>query len=229
MTIAVIPAFNEATRIGAVVKAVQGFVDTVIVVDDGSSDGTGQKAAEAGARVIHHIENSGAGAATMTGIEAARALHADIIITLDADEQHVPDDIPALLAPIKENKADIVFANRFGPFDPAQGRPKNNIPFIRRVFNGIGNLVTLLATGKWVSDSQCGYKAFGPRAARQVHLRMNGFEFCTEIVREAVHHRWRIAQIPVKVVYSQYTLAKGQSFANGVKTAFKILLRSFLR
>lgn len=221
MTIAVIPAFNEATRIAAVVKAVHGFVDMVIVVDDGSSDDTAAKAKEAGARVIQHIENSGAGAATMTGIEAARQLHADIIITLDADEQHDPNDIPALLTPIKENRADIVFANRFGQ--------KNNIPFIRRIFNGIGNVVTLVATGKWVSDSQCGYKAFGPRAARQVNLRMNGFEFCTEIVREAVHHRWRIVQVPVKVVYSEYTLAKGQSFANGVKTAFKILLRSFLR
>jgi polyprenyl-phospho-N-acetylgalactosaminyl synthase len=64
---------------------------------------------------------------------------------------------------------------------------------------------------------------------RDIHLRMNGFEFCTEIVREAVQHRWRIAQVPVKVLYSAYTLAKGQSFANGMKTAFKILLRSFLR
>ena len=97
------------------------------------------------------------------------------------------------------------------------------------VFNGLGNMVTLLATGRWVADSQCGYKAFGPRAVKQLNLRMSGFEFCTEIVRESVHHKWQIAQVPVKVVYSEYTLAKGQSFANGVRTAFKILLRSFLR
>lgn len=219
--VAVIPAYNEATRIGSVVSAVKAYVEDVIVVDDGSSDGTAAQAKAAGARVVRHIQNSGAGAATMTGIEAARRMGFDIVITLDADEQHDPKDIPALLEPITVGKADIVFANRFGQ--------KNRIPFIRRVFNGIGNVVTLIATGRWVADSQCGYKAFGPVAVRQINLRMSGFEFCTEIVRESVHHKWRIAQVPVKVVYSEYTLAKGQSFANGVRTAFKILLRSFLR
>lgn len=219
--IAVIPAYNEGTRIGSVVRAVAHHVNAVIVVDDGSSDHTYAEAQKAGARVIRHIENCGAGAATMTGIEAARRCGADIVVTLDADEQHDPQDIPALLQPIRQGGADVVFANRFGQ--------RNKIPFVRRVFNGIGNIVTLLATGKWVADSQCGYKAFGPRAVEQLNLRMSGFEFCTEIVRESVHHHWRIAQVPIKVIYSEYTLAKGQSFANGVRTAFKILLRSFLR
>lgn len=221
MIIAVIPAYNEGTRIAAVVKAAKKYVDRVIVADDGSSDDTATQAESAGALVVRHRQNCGAGAATMTGIEAARRLGATVIITLDADEQHDPVNIPDLLMPIKENKADIVFANRFGQ--------KNTIPFIRRVFNGLGNVVTLMATGKWVSDSQCGYKAFGPKAIKDIQLRMSGFEFCTEIVRESVQHKWRIAQVPVKVIYSEYTLAKGQSFANGIRTACKILLRSFLR
>ncbi len=227
--IAVIPAFNEGGRIGSVVRSVQRYVEEVVVVDDGSSDATGREAREAGARVIRHPENGGAGAATMTGIEAARELRADAVITIDADEQHDPHAIPSLLEPILAEKADIVFANRFQPFDSAQGRQRNKIPFVRRVFNGIGNFVTFLATGRFVRDSQCGFKAFGPRAVRELELKMSGFEFCTEIVRESVQHRWRIAEVPVKVVYSAYTLAKGQSFANGVRTAFKILLRSFLR
>lgn len=221
MLIAVIPAYNEATRIASVVGAVKQYVDRVIVVDDGSSDETGAVALTAGAFVVRHMSNAGAGAATMTGIDAARLMGAHSVITIDADEQHAPQDIPALLAPIADNRADIVFANRFGT--------RNKIPFIRRVFNGIGNIVSFLATGLWVKDSQCGFKAFGPRALREVQLRMSGFEFCTEIVREAAQHRWRIAEVPTKVVYSEYTLAKGQSFANGVRTAFKILLRSFLR
>jgi dolichol-phosphate mannosyltransferase len=221
MIIAVIPAYNEATRIGSVVKAVQKFVDRVVVVDDGSDDGSGDTAAKAGAFVVRHMSNGGAGAATMTGLDAARLMGATIAITIDADEQHAPEDIPALLKPLQENRADIVFANRFGT--------RNRIPFIRRVFNGIGNIVSFLATGLWVEDSQCGFKAFGPRALKEVNLRMSGFEFCTEIVREAAQHRWRIDTVPTKVLYSEYTLAKGQSFANGVRTAFKILLRSFLR
>ena len=157
----------------------------------------------------------------MTGLEAARLLGATMVITLDADEQHDPNDIPAMLAPLQDNRADIVFANRFGT--------RNKIPFIRRVFNGIGNIVSFMATGLWVRDSQCGFKAFGPKALKDINLRMSGFEFCTEIVRESAQHRWRIVEVPTKVIYSEYTLAKGQSFANGVRTAFKILLRSFLR
>lgn len=221
MLIAVIPAYHEASRIGNVVRDALRYVDSVIVVDDGSSDSTAPIAVLAGAHVVRHMENCGAGAATMTGIEAARTMGATMVVTLDADEQHDARDIPAMLEPLLRGEADIVFANRFGQ--------RNNIPLIRRIFNAVGDAVTFLATGRWVVDSQCGFKTFGPKALREVDLRMSGFEFCTEIVREAAQHRWCIAQVPVKVVYSEYTLAKGQSFANGVRTAFKILLRSFLR
>lgn len=219
--VAVIPAYNEASRIASVVEAARGFVDRVIVVNDGSSDDTAKNAEAAGALVVSHTTNCGAGAATMTGLEAARRLGASVAITLDADEQHDPRDIPALLEPIKNDTADLALANRFGK--------RNSIPLVRRVFNRLGNIVTLFATGRFVSDSQCGFKAFGPRALTEVDLRMSGFEFCTEIVRESVQHHWRVAQVPVKVIYSEYSLAKGQSFANGVRTAAKILLRSFLR
>jgi len=189
MIIVVIPAYNEEKRVAKVVVDARAYADVVLVVDDGSTDRTGDVAREAGAVVVRHLENAGPGAATMT--------------------------------PIKDGRADIVFANRFGR--------RNSIPFIRRLFNAVGNVLTLLAAGKWVSDSQCGFKVFGPRSLAEVDLRMSGFEFCTEIVREAAQRRWRIAEIPSKVIYSEYTMAKGQSFANGVKTALKILLRSFLR
>jgi len=221
MTIAVIPAYNEETRIASVVGGAKKYVDKVVVVDDGSDDKTGFKAREAGAQVVRHVENSGAGAATMTGIEAARILGADIIVTIDADEQHDPNDIPLLLASVQEGEVDIVLGNRFGQ--------RNRIPLIRRVANKIGNVLTFFATGKWVSDSQCGFKVFGPKAIKDIDLKMNGFEFCTEIVRETAQHRWRFKEVPVKVLYSEYTLAKGQSFAHGIKTALKILLRSFIR
>lgn len=221
MIAAVIPAYNEATRVAAVVRDAARYAARVIVVDDGSTDATGEAARHEGALVVRHAENCGTGAATMTGIDAARQLGATVVITLDADGQHDPHDIPLLLAPVERGEADIVFANRFGQ--------RNRIPFIRRLFNSIGNLVTFVSTGKWVADSQCGFKVLGPRALKDIHLRMRGFEVCTEIVRECTVHRWRVAQVPTKVLYSEYTLAKGQSFATGVKTALKILLRSFLR
>ncbi|MFA6039736.1 MAG: glycosyltransferase family 2 protein [Candidatus Peribacteraceae bacterium] len=229
MLIAVIPAYNEAKRITQVVADARKVTDVVLVVDDGSGDDTAAMARAAGARVLQHHQNCGAGAATMTGIEAARKLGADAVVTLDADGQHDPRDIPLLLQPLRDGTADIVFSNRFGPFIFAQGKRRNRIPFIRRLFNAIGNVLTLLAAGKWVSDSQSGFKALGKKALEEIDLRMNGFEFCTEIVREAAMRHWRVAEVPTKVIYSEYTMAKGQSFANGVKTALKILLRSFLR
>jgi glycosyltransferase involved in cell wall biosynthesis len=218
---AVIPAFNEESRIGSVIQAVAPYVHAVIVVNDGSHDETASVAASHGAMVFSHRENCGAGAATMTGLDAARRMEFDAVITIDADGQHNPADIPRLIESLQTEKSDLVIANRFGQ--------KNSIPAIRRLFNAIGNMVTFAATGMYLSDSQCGFKLFGPKALQEVDLKMSGFEFCTEIIREAVQNKWKVTSIPTKVVYSDYTLAKGQSFAGGVQTALKILLRSFLR
>lgn len=220
-TVAVIPAYNEATRISAVVRGAKQYVDSVIVVVDGSTDTTEAVAREEGAIVIRHAENCGAGAATMTGLEAARRLGYSIAVTLDADGQHATADIPRLIETLKKENADLVIANRFGR--------KNTIPFIRRVANTIGNLVTFFATGIYLPDTQCGFKAFSPKALSEIELKMSGFEFCTEVIREASKNRWKIVSIPSKVVYSEYTLAKGQSFSSGLRTAAKILLRTFLR
>lgn len=217
----VIPAYRESTRIAGVIADAAKHSAQVIVVDDASDDGTATVSQKAGALVVRHPENSGPGAATMTGIEAARALGADIVVTLDADGQHDPADIPRMLKPVLEGRADIVFGNRFGQ--------RNHIPAVRRMFNAIGNVLTFLSAGKWVEDSQCGFKVFGSKALAEIDLKMSGFEFCTEIVREAVMRKWRIAEVPTKVTYSEYTMAKGQSFGRGVQTALKILLRSFLR
>jgi glycosyltransferase involved in cell wall biosynthesis len=217
---AVIPAYNEATRIGAVIRGAKQYVDEVLVVADGSTDDTARVARDEGARVIVHRENCGPGAATMTGLRAARRLGFDAAVTVDADGQHATADIPRLVAALSQG-ADLVIANRFGT--------RNSIPPVRRLANSVGNFITFLVTGLHLPDTQCGFKVFGPRALREIELRMSGFEFCTEIIREAAHYRWKIASIPSKVVYSEYTLAKGQSFANGLKTAAKILLRTFLR
>ena len=220
--VAVVPAYNEASHVGEVVRGAKKHIEQVIVVDDGSHDGTAENAARAGALVIAHAMNSGPGAATMTGFHAARVLKADIVVTLDADGQHNPDDIPVLLAPVLAGQADIVIGTRF------RG-PRNTIPFLRRLFNGLGNVFTYITTGKYVSDSQSGFKVFGSQALHAIDLHLSGFEFCTEIIRETVKHRWRVVEIPIRVTYSEYTLAKGQSFSSGVITACKILLRSFLR
>lgn len=219
--VAVVPGYNEASVIGAVVQEASKFVSTVVVVDDGSTDATAEVAESAGAMVVRHIKNCGPGAATMTGIEAARLLNPDIIILLDGDGQHDPNDIPRLVEVLQKHTADIVFTNRFAQ--------KNTIPLIRRLYNSIGNALTFFATGGYVPDSQCGFKALGNRAVGELQLQLSGYEFCTEMVHEAKSKHWKIAHCPISVTYSKYTLAKGQSFASGVKTAVKILLHSLLR
>ena len=87
----------------------------------------------------------------------------------------------------------------------------------------------LFRSGKYVSDSQSGFKVFGPTVVQKIQLHLSGFEFCSEIIREIQQNSWRVEEIPIRVTYSEYTLAKGQSFSSGVVTACKILLRSFLR
>lgn len=218
---AVIPAYNESSHIAAVIRGVKQFLGDVIVVIDGSTDNTAEVARSAGATTITHAENCGAGAATMTGLTAAKRLGFEGVITIDADGQHSSADIPRLIEAAQSEHADLVIANRFGR--------KNRIPLIRRIANAVGNIVTFLVTGIYLPDTQCGFKFFDKRALNEVHLKMSGFEFCTEVIREAARHRWKIASMPTKVVYSEYTMAKGQSFASGLKTAAKILLRTFLR
>jgi glycosyltransferase involved in cell wall biosynthesis len=218
--IAVIPAYNEAQSIREVIVDTLQFVDIVVVSNDGSSDETAAVAKAAGAMVVSHVLNAGSGAATMTGIAYARKLQADVIITLDADGQHDPADIPALLAGIEAGH-DVAFANRFGQ--------RNTIPLKRRFYNAVGNIVTFTATGLWVPDSQCGFKAFGPKAVEELTLQLSGFEFCSEIIRETVAHKWKVIHVPAKVIYTEYSMAKGQNFFSGVRTALKILLRTLFR
>ena len=220
-TVAIIPAYNESTHIADVIRRMMPHVDQVVVVDDGSTDGTGDVAREAGAFVVTHKMTCGAGAATMTGIIAARLLHAQIVITIDADGQHHPEDTPMLISSILDESADVVIGTRF--------KGVSKVPLLPRFFNKIGNILTYITTGKYVSDSQSGFKAFGPVALYTIHLHMNGFEFCTEIVREISQYGWCVKEVPIQVTYSEYSKAKGQSFSRGVITACKILLRFFLR
>ncbi|MBM4453829.1 MAG: glycosyltransferase family 2 protein, partial [Chloroflexi bacterium] len=111
--IAAIPCLNEAQFIADIVTKAKKYVDRVIVIDDGSTDRTSEIARDAGADVIRHEKRKGAGAATQSGFQAARTNGADILVTLDGDGQHNPDEIPALISPITEGKADLVIGSRF--------------------------------------------------------------------------------------------------------------------
>lgn len=207
----VIPAKDEASRVAPVIRGClhRGFPN-VVVVNDGSSDQTAEVARQAGAVVLNHVINLGAGAATQTGISYALEKGATIIVTLDADHQHFPEDIPALLDRLTEAGADIVLGSRFLV-------PGNEIPILRVWFNKVGNLINYLITGLWVTDSQSGMKAFTATFAREAEIQEDGFEFCIELIRYASHHKFKLAEVPIKVRYTAETMAKGQGFLSGLK------------
>ncbi len=213
----VIPAKDEATRIGGVLRHLQLLnYRNVVVVDDGSADNTGEVARSFGATVLRHWVNLGAGAATRTGIEYALARGAEIIVTIDGDHQHLPDDINALVGALLEKKVDVVIGSRFFGNN-------NDIPLTRQAYNAVGNLVTYLLTGLWVNDSQSGMKAFRAEFARNAAINRNGFEFCIEIIRyiKLLKATWHEA--PISVVYTPDTMSKGQGLWTGLKMMIRLV------
>lgn len=207
----VIPAKDEGTRVGNVIKKtlLAGFKN-VVIVNDGSGDDTEQVAQKHGATVLNHTINLGPGAATQTGIMYAVNKGAQIIVTLDADEQHSPEDIQQLVTTMQREKVDLVIGSRFL-------KKENEIPTIRIFYNKIGNLITFCLTGIMVTDSQSGMKAFSGNFAKKSNLNFNGFEFCVEIIRNLRLHGATFTEVPINVMYSEETMAKGQSFMSGVK------------
>lgn len=216
----VIPAKDEGKRIGEVIKSTQtcGY-SNVVVVDDGSTDNTAEVAKSMNATVLHHIVNLGPGAATQTGITYALRSGADIIVTIDADTQHYPEDICKLVEPLLEDEYDLVIGSRFLHHG-------NKIPFIRIVYNKIANIITFLVTGTRLTDSQTGMKAFTKEFIGNSELKYNGFEFCIEMIRFIGLNRSKYIEIPIKVKYTQETMEKGQSFNTGLEMIAK-LIRGF--
>lgn len=219
--IAVIPAYNEATVIGDVVKHATSFADEVIVVDDGSNDRTAEIAENAGARVYSHVINRGLGATLATGIAAGLKNGGDILITLDADGQHDPAEIPNFVQAIEENGVDAVIGSRL-----LHGE---GMPFIRRVYNRIGNMITYALFGIWTTDSQSGYRAFTRQGASKLELKTNRMEVSSEFLKEIHDKKISFCEIPCSVKYTEYSMSKGQSFTVGISTLLKLVLRRLMR
>jgi len=228
-TIVVIPAYHEEVTVAGVVTHVREEIPHVIVIDDGSTDATGDRARSAGAEVVTHCVNRGLGAALGTGIAAALAAGADIIVTLDADGQHDAADIARVIAPIERGEADMVIGTRFGfpplPASGGGGARGGEVPASRRLANATANLLTRLLFGVRCSDTQSGFRAFSRYAAERIEIRTNRMEVSSEILAEASRHGLRITEVPIRTIYTDYSLSKGQGFTVGLRTAWALLLR----
>ena len=217
----VIPAYNEAKNIGRVIRGVKKYAKKIIVVDDGSKDGTSQIGLQNGATVYSHIFNRGLGGALGTGIRAALLNGADIIVTLDADGQHNPDEIPKLIKPISSGKADVAIGSRFLERQP--------MPFFRRIGIPFANLITFLFFGAWSTDSQSGFRAFSKKAAENLEIFTGGMEASSEIIKEIKSRRLKVKEVPITAIYTPYSLSKGQGFSTGLKTLLKIFILKLSR
>lgn len=222
----VIPAYNEEFAIGQVIQHVisadlPGIEKKIIVVNDGSSDKTGEIANSKGALVVSHLLNRGVGGALGTGMEAALRWGADLVVTCDADGQHSADDIGRVVEPIRSGRADAVIGSRM--IEPG------DMPWTRRIANRLANLATWVLLGVSTTDSQSGLRAFTRFAAEGIRITTHRFEASSEICGEIKRLHLRSVDVPIKTIYTDYSLSKGQGFRVGLKTLFRLILLKLVR
>lgn len=215
----VVPAYNEAGVIGDVIRQLRSVFANVVCVDDGSADDTGDIALRAGAHLVRHPVNLGQGAAIQTGVEYARSRPgAQIFATFDADGQHRVNDVLAMIDRLHSESADIVIGTRFGP---GVSRP----PLLKRVV--LQTAATLSPRGRrlGLTDTNNGLRVFNKTVADRLDITMNGMSHAGEFILLIDENRWRVAEQPVEVLYTEYSSAKGQPLLNGVNIIVDGILR----
>jgi glycosyltransferase involved in cell wall biosynthesis len=198
MKLVCIPAFDEERTIGDIVKKSCQYADKVLVCDDGSTDNTAKIAKENGAQVILHNKNLGYGAAIITLFDQARKEKADIMITIDGDGQHDPDQIPLLIETLVEQQVDVVIGSRF--LDKNSSTPsyrKRGIKIITSASN--------FGTNFKVSDAQSGFRAYSKKSVESIYPTETGMGVSTEILLKISNKGLSLAEVPISVSYDEKT------------------------
>jgi len=213
----VIPAFNEATMVASVVKAVKNKVNQVIVVDDGSSDNTGAEAEQAGATVLTHLLNRGQGAALQTGINFALKSGADIIVTFDADGQLNAEEIDRVVEPLILGGVDIVLGSRFL-------KPTSQVPAAKKIILKLAIGVTNLYTGLKLTDIHNGFRAMSRLAAQKIEIKQDGMAHASEILEQVKKYQLKFTEVPITIYYTDYSIQKGQKLSNAFRIIWALIL-----
>jgi len=186
-----IAAYNEEKMIKQIIQRIPTFVDEILVVDDGSTDQTRQEALNTGVTVITHRRNQGKGMSMRTGINH---LTTDIIVFLDADGQHKPEEIPRLVTPLLKDQADFIIGSRL-----LKGFA--HMPRIRAFSNFVTRSLIRVRTGFTIYDTQSGYRALSRAHLLQMDLQSTRYEIESEILLSAIRSKLRIMEVPISMIY----------------------------
>ena len=210
-TCCIVPIYNEAPVIFQCISKLKTVFPNILCVDDGSTDNCGMIAEKAGAIVIRLPLNIGQGAAIATGILwALNQYKFKNIVTFDGDGQHQPEDALRLVNELEKNDLDIVFGSRFLDHN------KYNIPSIKRRFLRLAAVATRILTGISLSDAHNGLRAFTVQAARQLSISQRGMAHASQIVNLVKTEKLKYHEIPVTVLYTEYSIKKGQPILNSI-------------
>jgi glycosyltransferase involved in cell wall biosynthesis len=209
----IIPAYNEERFIGSVVLKARHHARIVIVIDDGSTDSTAAIAAEAGALVVRHSINQGKGVAISSGFKQARQYDPEVVVMLDADGQHLPEEIEKVTEPILSGQADIVIGSRYL-------ENTSIVPRHRILGHWVFNWLTRLSSGVLATDSQSGYRAFSRAAVDKIDFHSTGFAVESEMQFIAREFGLRVVEVPITIRYTDKAkrpvIAHGLIVLNGI-------------
>jgi len=220
--VACIPAYNEEKAISEVCSRAKKYVDMIIVCDDGSTDKTREIIDKLGVTVKRHPKRLGKGAALKTLFDVAKDLNADIIVTLDADGAHFPEEVTYLLKPILKSNpgADVVIGSRFA------NHTRGNVSTLNYAGNRFFNILTYLLTGRRLTDTQSGFRAFKRKFLNDIIIHSNGYEAESEITIKAIRYGYKIVEVPIKCG-KNYRASKLHSFRDGLRI-FVTIIKTFL-
>ena len=218
----VIAAYNEASIIGEVIRGLKRLSHKVIVIDDGSSDETQSEAVSAGALVVRHCINLGQGAALQTGIDCALANGARFMATFDADGQHSPEDVVAMLERMEETSSDAALGSRF------LGSALGLDPWRRRLLQA-AVIFQRWTTGAELTDVHNGLRVFRDEAIRKCKIRQNRMAHASEIIYCIVSNNIKFVEVPCTIRYTPYSRSKGQRLTSAARIVLDLMIRRMYR